>query len=212
MTIKTLLFDLDGTLIDSNELIIESFKHTLQQYTDQEYQREDILKFIGPPLRDTFEQVLPDQVDEMMQTYREHNLANHDAYIQMYDGVYETIKSLHEKGIPMAIVTTKIRSTAIKGLELTGLDEFFDVVIGLDDVNQAKPDPEPVLKGMKALDGEAETTLMIGDNSHDVHAGQHAGTKTAGVSWSAKGREFIEWLEPDYVLEHISDLLKIVEE
>ncbi|MFD2638973.1 pyrophosphatase PpaX [Piscibacillus salipiscarius] len=212
MSIRTILFDLDGTLIDTNELIVESFKHTFKEHLNKDYSREDILQFIGPPLRDSFEKVKPDEVEEMVTTYRKHNLSNHDLYVKSYDGVFETIQALHEKGYQMAIVTTKIRETALKGLELTHLDQFFDVVIGLDDVENAKPDPEPVLKGMKALEGNPESTIMIGDNSHDIHAGQNAGTKTAGVAWSAKGKDFIESLNPDYVLDHISDLLKIVEE
>ncbi|MGM8215234.1 pyrophosphatase PpaX [Bacillaceae bacterium W0354] len=211
MSIRTILFDLDGTLIDTNELIIESFKHTLGVHTDKEYSREEIISFIGPPLIDTFEQILPDQVDEMIATYREHNLAHHDAYVKSYDGVFDTIKTLHEKGYPMAIVTTKIKDTAMLGLKLTKLDQFFDVVIGLDDVTRAKPDPEPVLKGMNALGGTPESTIMIGDNSHDIDAGKNAGMKTAGVAWSAKGRGFMQSLEPDYILDHISDLITIVE-
>ncbi|SEQ24080.1 pyrophosphatase PpaX [Piscibacillus halophilus] len=212
MSIRTILFDLDGTLIDTNELIIESFKHTFKEHLNEDYSREDILQFMGPPLRDSFEKVNPNGVEDMVATYRKHNLANHDLYVKSYDGVFETIQALHEKGYQMAIVTTKIRETALKGLELTHLDQFFDVVIGLDDVQNAKPDPEPVLKGMKALGGEPETTIMIGDNSHDIHAGQNAEMKTAGVAWSAKGKEFMEALNPDYILDHISDLLTIVEE
>ncbi|SRR5690554_4543220 len=210
MTIKTILFDLDGTLIDTNELIIESFKHTLGQYVDREFSREEIISFIGPPLKDTFEKILPEKIEEMMATYREHNLAHHDAYVEIYDGVFETVKALHEDGYAMAIVTTKLREPAIKGLKLTNLYQFFDVIVGLDDVKHAKPDPEPVLKAMNALGGEPESTIMVGDNMHDVYAGKNAGMKTAGVAWSAKGRDFIASLEPDYILEHMSDLRTIV--
>ncbi|PKR78013.1 pyrophosphatase PpaX [Halalkalibacillus sediminis] len=212
MTIKTLLFDLDGTLIDTNELIAQSYEYTIEKHTDKQYTREEVLQFIGPPLQDAMQEIDPTQVDEMMATYREHNLAHHDSFVKMYEGVYETIRSLHEKGVPMAIVTTKLRRTALKGLEVTGLDQFFDVVIGLDDVSNAKPDPEPVLKGMNAIDGSPETTIMIGDNSHDIHAGKNAGTQTAGVAWSAKGKDFMESLEPDFLLNHISDLVELVGE
>lgn len=212
MSIKTILFDLDGTLIDTNELIIQSFAHTLKHHLNREFSREEILPFMGPPLKDTFEKLLPDQVDEMIATYREYNLTHHDSLVKSYDGVNDTIKTLHEKGYPMAIVTTKMRDTAIRGLKLMKLVSFFDVVIGLDDVTRAKPDPEPVLKGMNALGGKPETTIMIGDNMHDIVAGKNAGMKTAGVAWSAKGRDFIESLEPDYILDHISQLIDIVEE
>ncbi|MDQ0159623.1 pyrophosphatase PpaX [Alkalibacillus salilacus] len=210
MTIKTLLFDLDGTLIDSNDLIVESFRYTLKKHTDRDYSRDEILPFIGPPLRDTMEKIDPNQVDELMTTYREHNLSNHDAYIKMYDGVYEAIRELHEDGYPMAIVTTKIQSSAQKGLELTGLDEFFDVIIGLDNVEEAKPSADPVLRGMRALNGEAASTIMIGDNSHDIEAGQNAGVKTAAVGWAAKGHDYVQSFNPDYILDDMSDLLDIV--
>ncbi|MET3682950.1 pyrophosphatase PpaX [Alkalibacillus flavidus] len=210
MTVKTLLFDLDGTLIDSNDLIVESFRYTLKKHTGRDYERDDILPFIGPPLGDTLQTIDPNQVDEMMATYREHNLSNHDAYIKMYDGVYDVIRQLHEDGYPMAIVTTKIQSSARKGLELTGLDQFFDVVIGLDDVEAAKPSADPVLRGMRALGGEIESTLMVGDNSHDIEAGQNAGVQTAAVGWSAKGRDYVASFKPDYILDDMADLLDIV--
>ncbi|WP_027965408.1 pyrophosphatase PpaX [Halalkalibacillus halophilus] len=212
MTIKAILFDLDGTLIDSNQLIIESFRHTLEQFTEKNYTDEELQTFIGPPLQDSLEKIRPDQVDEMMQTYRKHNLENHDHFVKAFDGVFETIQDLHQKGIPMAIVTTKRRNTAIRGLELTNLNQFFDVVIGLDDVTHAKPDPEPIEKGLEALGVSKEGTIMIGDNSHDIDAGKNAGTLTAGVEWSAKGADFMKSLQPDYLLKHITDLIDLVEE
>ena len=87
----------------------------------------------------------------MIQTYRTFNHEKHDELVTEYEGVYETIEQLHEKGFKIAIVTTKIRKTALMGLKLTGLDKFFDVVVGLDDVEKANPDPEPLEKALKAL-------------------------------------------------------------
>ncbi|WP_017472438.1 pyrophosphatase PpaX [Amphibacillus jilinensis] len=211
MAIKTLLFDLDGTLIDTNELIIASFHHTFKKHTDHNYSKEEILPFIGPPLIDTMKHVNPERAQEMMDTYREHNLANHDAYVKAYPTVVETIKILHQQGYKLGIVTTKITATAKLGLEITGLAPYFDVVIGLDEVEHAKPHPEPVIKALHALDRTPVDTIMIGDNYHDIEAGQNAGTKTAGVSWTIKGRESLVKLKPDYMLEHMSDLLTILE-
>jgi pyrophosphatase PpaX len=210
MGINTLLFDLDGTLIDTNELIISSFLHTLDIYYPNQYKREDVLPFIGPPLYDTFVKMDPDRVEEMITTYRKYNHEKHDELVTEFDGVFDTVKILHEKGLKLGIVTTKMRKTVDMGLKLTKLDQFFDVIVALDDVKNAKPDPEPVLLALKRLDSKPEEAIMIGDNYHDILAGKNAGTKTAGVAWSIKGKEFLASYEPDYMLEHMSDLLKIV--
>jgi pyrophosphatase PpaX len=209
--ITTLLFDLDGTLIDTNELIISSFIHTLNHYYPDQYKREDVLPFMGPPLADTFMKIDSERVDEMIERYRKYNLENHDLLVKEFDGVYETIQALHEQGYKMAIVSTKIRDTVIKGLRLTKLDKFFDVVVGLDDVKHAKPDPEPLQKALHQLGSTPDEALMIGDNSHDILGGKNAGTKTAGVAWSAKGKEYLAQFEPDYMIEHIQDLFDILQ-
>ncbi|WP_078543933.1 pyrophosphatase PpaX [Litchfieldia alkalitelluris] len=210
MGINTLLFDLDGTLIDTNDLIISSFMHTLEQYFPNEFTREDVLKFIGPPLYDSFVALDENRVDEMIATYREHNIANHDALVKEYEGVYEGIKELHAKGYKLGIVTTKMRNTVNMGLKLTGLDQFFDVVVTLDDVKNAKPDPEPVQLALSQLKSKASEAIMVGDNSHDILSGKNAGTLTAGVAWTVKGKEYLATFEPDFMLEHMNDLIKIV--
>ncbi|GAE33098.1 pyrophosphatase PpaX [Halalkalibacter akibai] len=210
MNIDTLLFDLDGTLINTNELIIASFLHTLEHYKPGEYTREHAIEFIGPPLTDSFESVDPERVEDMIQTYRTFNHAKHDELVTEYEGVYETIEQLHQKGYKLAIVTTKIRKTALMGLELTGLAKFFDVVVGLDDVEKAKPDPEPLEKALKALGSSKETAMMIGDSHFDVLAGKNLGVPTAVVGWSIKGEEKIRTYEADYTLSNMRDLLAIV--
>ena len=210
MKIDTILFDLDGTLINTNELIITSFLHTLEQYFPQQFTRDKVIDFIGPPLYESFHNLNPEKVDEMIAVYRTHNHAFHDELIEEYEGVYETIEALHEAGFKMAIVTTKIRETAEIGLKLFGLDKFFPVVITIDDVKNVKPDPEPLLLALQKLDSQPETALMVGDSNHDILGGKNTGTKTAGVAWSIKGEAFIRSFEPDFVLDNMRNLLKIV--
>ncbi|KHE72117.1 pyrophosphatase PpaX [Halobacillus sp. BBL2006] len=209
MSIGTILFDLDGTLIDTNELIIASFTHTISQYSDREYRREEILEFIGPPLRESLRKINPDRVEEMIETYRKHNIEHHHDYVKAYDGVVDTIHKLNEQGYRLGIVTTKMRNTVHMGLELTGLNGLFETVVTLDDVLNAKPHPEPIVKALDALDAKASESLMVGDNTHDIEAGQNAGTKTAGVAWTVKGRDVLDKLHPDYMLTHMSELLEI---
>lgn len=210
MKINTLLFDLDGTLINTNELIIESFLHTLNKYYPDKYKREDIFPFIGPTLYETFESINPEKMEEMVQIYRKFNHEQHDKLVTEFETVFETIQTLKEKGFKLGIVTTKIRTTVNMGLKLTKLDQFFDVVVTLDDVEHAKPNPEPIFKALEQLDAKPEEAIMVGDNHHDIGAGKNAGTKTAGVAWSIKGRDYIESFQPDYVLDKMSDLLAIV--
>ena len=211
MEIKTILFDLDGTLINTNPLIIASFIYTIKKHTNQTYSVDQILPFIGPPLIDSMNAIDPEQAEAMVATYVEHNRANHDEFVKPYPTVLDTIKILHEKGYQLAIVTTKMTETAKLGLKLTGLEPYFDVVIGLNEVNHTKPHPEPIFKALDALNKTPVDALMVGDNYHDIEAGQNAGTKTAGVAWSIKGKEVLEALKPDYMLDKLADLLTILE-
>lgn len=210
MKVNTLLFDLDGTLIDTNELIISSFLHTLDHYYPEKYKRADAIQFIGPPLYDTFVAIDEARVDEMITTYRKHNLSHHDQLVTEFEGVFETVESLHKMGYKLGIVTTKLRGTVNMGLKLTKLDQFFDVVVTLDDVKNAKPDPEPIEKALALLGSSPEETIMVGDNHHDILAGQNAGTKTAGVAWSLKGIDYLQSFKPDYMLHSMNDLLTIL--
>ncbi|MBP2078936.1 pyrophosphatase PpaX [Oceanobacillus polygoni] len=209
MNIHTILFDLDGTLIDTNGLINASFLHTFEQY-NLTFTPEEILEFNGPPLIETFRSIDPINADNMIVTYRKHNLAEHDNYVTAFPYVLETMEQLQKQNIQLGVVSTKMSKGVHMGLKLTGLDRFFETVITFDDVINPKPHPEPVLKAMEALGANASTTLMVGDNHHDIEAGKSAGVMTAGVAWSAKGKERLLTYEPTYMLEEMTDLLKIV--
>ncbi|MGE6257453.1 pyrophosphatase PpaX [Heyndrickxia sporothermodurans] len=208
--ITTILFDLDGTLIDTNDLIISSFLHTLNGYYPNQYKREDVLSFIGPSLYTTFSTIDQGRTEEMIETYRSYNTENHDRLVKEFEGVFETIQTLCENKFKLAIVSTKKRSTVLQGLKLTKLDQFFESIITLDEVQHEKPHPEPIEKALKLLNSDPSEAIMVGDNYHDILAAKNAGTLSAGVAWSVKGRAYIESHHPDFILEHMSDLLKIV--
>lgn len=208
--IDTVLFDLDGTLLDTNELIIQSFLHTLEHYVPGRYTRDDVLGFMGPPLQDTFQLVDESRVADMVNTYRDYNLREHDLLVKEFAGVVETLEALQKHHFKLGIVSTKMKNTIIRGLKLTKLDPFFVVIVGLDEVTKAKPDPEPVEKALAQLGSAPENAIMVGDNHHDILAGKNAGTKTAGVAWSLKGQKYLESYDPDYILQNMSDLLPIL--
>lgn len=206
--INTVLFDLDGTLINTIDLIVASFLHTMDIYYPDQYKKEDVISFIGPPLSETFTKLDAAKVEEMTKTYREYNLENHDALISEYQGVNATVEILHQQGYKLAVVTTKRRETALKGLKLMGLEQYFPVIVSIDEVTKYKPDPEPLNLALQELDSSADSALMVGDSEHDILGGKNAGTRTAGVSWSIKGKNHLAGYEPDVMLDKMSDLLE----
>ncbi|MEI3607442.1 pyrophosphatase PpaX [Pseudogracilibacillus sp. SE30717A] len=209
MSIKTILFDLDGTLIDTNELIHNSFEHTFTHY-GYSFTREEILQFNGPPLIQTFTDLNPELAEEMITTYRKHNLEHHNDYVQLFPNVKETLATLHQAGIKMGIVSAKMRPGVQLGLKVTGIDSYFDTIVSVDDVQNPKPHPEPVLKGLRNLDGDTESAIMVGDNYHDIESGKNAGLQTVAVAWSLKGKEYLQDFKPTYMIEDMRDLLPIV--
>ena len=208
----TILFDLDGTLINTNELIIASFLYTLDKYFPEQYNREHILPLMGTPLVETMELFDKERVQDLVQTYREHNIAHHDELVTEFKGVFETVEELYKKGYKLGIVTTKMRNTVKMGLKLTGLDQFFQTVVTLDDVEKAKPDPEPVQKALALLQSTPDRAIMVGDSKYDILAGQNAGTQTAGVAWTIRGNDYLQQFNPDYLLNEMTDLLDVLGE
>ena len=207
---KALLFDFDGTLLNTNDLILDTFMHVLDERLPGQFQREDCLRFIGPSLKETFDEITPGETEEMIAKYQQWNLAHHDELAKGYEGVVETLTQLKDMGIKIAIVSTKRRFSLERGIQLLGIEHLIEFYIGLDDVKNEKPDPEPVLLALEKLGVEKEEAMMIGDNYHDILAGKNAGVKTAGVSWSIKGEEYLQTFKPDYMLKHMQDLISIV--
>ncbi|MDO6657886.1 pyrophosphatase PpaX [Anaerobacillus sp. 1_MG-2023] len=209
MSINTILFDLDGTLINTNDLIMASFRHTFEHFYPGRYEDEELKQFIGEPLYLTFAKHDESRAEEMVAYYREHNIANHDKLVTEFDGVFETVKTLSENGYKLAIVTSKMRNTVEMGLKLTELDQFFPVVITVDEVENPKPHPEQLETAMKELRSVREETIMVGDSQYDILAGQNAGVTTVGVSWTIKGSDFLASFKPDYLVDHMGELLEI---
>ncbi|MBM7707234.1 pyrophosphatase PpaX [Chryseomicrobium aureum] len=208
---KAVLFDLDGTLIDTNELIIQTFQTVLDEKFPGKYSRESILPFLGPPLYETFTQVDPTKVDDLIAAYRKWNVENHDSMVQAFPGVVDTVKELHARGIQLAIVSTKRNEMIERALNLMAIREYFSAVIGLDDVKNAKPDPEPVQLALSKLNVAPEVALMVGDNFHDIMAGRAAGVDSVAVAWSIKGLDYLLAFEPKFTLHSMDELLTIVD-
>ncbi|MHA6260740.1 pyrophosphatase PpaX [Sporosarcina sp. CAU 1771] len=211
--ITAILFDFDGTLMDTNELIVQTFEHVLGRHYPGKYERTDIYAFIGPTLEETFESINPEKSSQLIQEYRAWNEEMHDGLVHEFEGVSKTLKLLKEKGLKIAIVSTKQTAMVKRGVKLLDVDEtLFDAIIGLDQVTHAKPNPESLLFALDKLGVSKEEALMVGDNYHDILGGQNAGVRTVGVAWALKGEAYLQTFNPDFMLHHISDILAIVEE
>ncbi|MGG2083067.1 pyrophosphatase PpaX [Lysinibacillus pakistanensis] len=208
--IKALLFDFDGTLLNTNDLIIQTFMHVLNERFPGQYSPKDCLKFLGPSLKQTMSDIAPGEEDAMIAKYRKYNELHHDELVTQYPDVVSTLEQLKAMGLKLAIVSTKRNGMIDRGLSVLGANHLFDVRIGTDDVKNVKPDPEPVLLALKRLGVNKEEAIMIGDNSHDIEAGHNAGIRAAGVAWAFKGPEYLQQFKPEYMLHHMTDLLDIV--
>jgi pyrophosphatase PpaX len=205
------LFDLDGTLIDSIDLILASFHHTRAVHFGDRLPDGHYLETLGTPLRTAFRRMstLPEVVENMVKTYVDYNLANHDEMVRPYAGVVDTVSALAERGARLGIVTSKMGVHAERGLRVAGLDGAFDVIVSADDVARGKPHPEPVLLALSRFDCNAEDTLFVGDSTHDIEAGNAAGVCTAAATWGPFTRQQLEASSPTFWLERPVDVLAL---
>ncbi|MFB6366993.1 pyrophosphatase PpaX [Paenibacillus elgii] len=209
--IQTVLFDLDGTIVDTNELIIQSFLHTFEGITAEPVTREHIVPNMGRPL---IEQMVffsgREQVDDLVQKYRAFNIAHHDELVREFPYVRETLAKLHAAGVKLGVVTSKIRQTTEMGLKLTGLYDYFGTIVTVDDVGKAKPDPEGIHKAVRELGGELSSALMVGDSHYDIEAAHNAGIPSVAVAWSLKGTEYLKQYKPTHIIQDMRDIVPIV--
>lgn len=212
-TIQTVLFDLDGTLLDSVDLIVDSYHHTLAAHALPPMTRDEILAGLGTTLYAVFGRMTddPTTVATWVATYREYNLAHHDARARAYPDTVAMVRRIKAGGHHrLGLVTSKNRGGAQRGLTLMGLADVMEVIIGADDVVKPKPDPEPVLLALERLGASPDTTLFVGDSHHDIYSGRAAGVLTAGVTWGPFDRAHLEFAAPDYYCDTPADLLRLV--
>lgn len=202
------LFDLDGTLIDSIELILNSARHAFRDRDGHVPSDAEWLTGVGIPLSTMFRRYARDEadIDALIAKYREYQLANHDRLVRCYDSVVETVDALRADGHPLGIVTSKTSWLARRGLETVGLGEHFAVIVGCDSCDRHKPDPAPVLLALEQLGRAPTEAVFVGDSIYDMQAGNAAGVTTIAALWGPFTREDLVASNPTHFLERISDL------
>lgn len=205
-SVQAVLFDLDGTLIDTISLILASMRHATQTVLGEQFDDEQLLCNVGIPLLTQMRTFSEAHAEELVRTYREHNHVVHDEMIREYPGTAEALQVLGERGLPMGVVTSKSRAVAIRGMDLFGLRDHFGVVVCADDVEKHKPDPYPIRFAARNLGVSAERCVYVGDSPHDVAAANGAGAISVAALWGAFSATALAQARPRFTVADISDL------
>ncbi len=203
------LFDLDGTLLDTLPLIETSFRHAFGQLQIP-WGDGAVMKTIGIPLREACKQFGGDRWQELFDCYVNYQLSIHDARVKVFPGTMEALNEISPLVKGMGVVTSKRRPVALRGMSVTGLDRYMRHLVALEDVQKAKPDPEPVLRGLERFGAPAEQAVFIGDSCFDILAGRQAGVVTVAVNWGIADPGELRDSNPDFMVDNWPDLVALL--
>jgi pyrophosphatase PpaX len=207
----TVLFDLDGTVVDSGAIILASMRHATREVLGRDYSDEELMQAVGGPgLEAQMHALAPEHVERLVDVYRAHNIPLHDD-LEACVGMEAVLVRLKEEGCRLGVVTAKRRDTAELAFDRVGLGHFFDVVVGGDETERHKPDPEPLLLGAERLGADPTQTAYVGDSPFDMRAAKAAGMFAVAVTWGRiHDRARLEAEEPDAIVDTAEELLAVL--
>lgn len=205
MKIKGIIFDIDGTLVSTNELIFASFNYVTKKYLNRIYSDKEIISFFGPTEDYILKRLMKDKYEEAREDYFDFYIQNHDKMTKKIDGVLELIKKIKSRGIPLAIYTGKGKTSTEITLKKLGIYEYFDLIISGDDVAEHKPSPEGIQIFLNQFQLKPETVIMVGDAPADVFAARNANVKIVSVLWDSYAEDEVRKLESDYYFSSVSE-------
>ena len=208
---KGILFDNDGTLVDTHDMILASMRHSTRTVLGRIIPDDALMRKVGQPLAVQMVDFTPDAGEqaEILRVYREHNHAIHDDLVAAFPGACEALEEMASRGLKQGVVTSKMHALAWRGLEITGLAPFLDCCIGADDCEHFKPEAEPVLRGAAALGLAPDECFYVGDSPFDIQAGKAAGCKTIAVTWGMFPLEALVAEHPDHVCDSFPKLVEL---
>lgn len=209
-----ILFDLDGTLIDSAPAIIQTYKYLFEKYRSaEEFDEQKQVEVLGPPLKEMFKKYFPERnVDELIEEYKAYNFKAHKEYVNLMVNSKELVSYLKSEGYKLGIVSSKLNEGIKFGLNMFQMEEMFDVIIGLDDAKKPKPDPEGILKACKLLNEGHDECIYIGDSSTDISAGKNAGVYTIGYLFSKDREMSLRNSKPNKLISDLIEVKQIIKE
>ena len=178
------VFDFDGTVLNTNEIIIDSWQAVFRRYTGSEGDEKVIFSSFGEPLYATMRKFFPDEdVEEAVRTYREYQVANYSGKVHLFPGLEELVRDLRDRGYSTSVVTSRTKVSTEAYMEQFGIRDLFDVIITCDDVQEHKPDPAPLNKALELLGALPEEAIMLGDSKYDIGCANNAGVDSVLVTW-----------------------------
>ncbi|MBU1100467.1 MAG: HAD family hydrolase [Bacteroidetes bacterium] len=202
---KGLIFDVDGTLTSTNQLIFDSFNHITEKYLNRTYTDKEIVAFFGPTENVIIMDLMKDNYEEARKDYFEFYRNNHKRLADTYPGIYELINTLSGKTL-LSVYTGKGRDSMVITLQETGIHDHFDMVVSGDDIEGHKPSPEGINLFLDKFNLAPEEVLMIGDAPADQIAARDAGCKVASVLWDSYAKDNGFWKESDYAFHSVEEL------
>ncbi len=207
MRYDPILFDLDGTVVDSGAIILASLRHATQTVLGQTIPDERLLATVGGSgLASQMRDFDPERVEELVRVYTEHNKPLH-AELGACEGMLDLLEELKRAGRKLGIVTAKRRMTVGLAFETVPIEHLFDVVVAGDETERHKPHPEPLLRALAQLGASADTAAYVGDSPFDIQAAKAGGLTAVAVTWGRiHNRERLEQEEPDHIVETTGEL------
>lgn len=206
--IKAVLFDLDGTLLDTAEFVFQAYEHTLKSHGFSLLKRKQLASYIGREISAIYKEIAPGGEIKALINAHDSFQSKKMHLIKSFPNVYELVIKLKKIGIKLGVVTSRLRNTK-ETLEAGNLGGLFDVIISAEDVVHHKPHPETVLLALKRLKVKPSEALLIGDAKPDIQMGKNAKVKTVGVTYGFGGKD-IKKSKPDYVIDKIDQVLEIL--
>lgn len=203
---RVVLFDLDGTLVDTIPLIVASFQHAAREVLGLEVEQAQARAWIGRPLLPVMLEISPDHGVELDRVYREWNLAHTCQLIAPFAGIDALLASLAAAGVTTAIVTSKRQASARLALECVGLESMIDVVAALEDTDAHKPSPAPLQLALARLGAHADDAVYVGDATVDIAAARAAGMASVAVTWGAGLAPDLQAAGPDRLVDSVAEL------
>ena len=199
------IFDIDGTLTSTNQLIFDSFNFIAKKYLNKTFTDDEIILMFGPPENDILKRLCGENYESARKDYFTYYSKNHWK-AELYSGIKEILEHLKSKNYPIGIFTGKGRDASLITLKKLGVDQYFDLIVTGDDVLNHKPSAEGILKFTGKFKLKHERVLMIGDSVADVEASREAGVKIASVLWDSYGKEEVKTLSSDYYFHTVEEL------
>lgn len=209
--IDTVIFDFDGTLADTSQIVINSFRHIYSVFRNEDCDEDYVMTTFGEPLALTLKRDFSEHdFEDVITCYRDYQIKTFNDEVKLFETVVEALDYLKSKSIKMGIATSRLRKSTLDAVEALNIKKYFDVIITAEDVEKHKPDKEPLIKTMELLNSKADSTLYVGDSKFDMECAINSDVIPVLCGWHKLSEELKNQYDVKYVLDKMIDIKDIV--